>query len=245
MDILKTTLNGLFFGSIGTVLGGLIGISLNNITNKFLSFILSLASGLMLSIICFDLIPEASKISNISTILLGIILGTIAMIICDIEVQNKLIKNKKNINSLLKTGILVSIGLALHNIPEGLAIGTGFESSAKLGLALALTIAIHDIPEGISMSAPLEKSGLSKSKIILYTLLSGVATGLGAFVGCLIGKISPYIISFSLSLAAGAMLYIVTGELTPEYSKLYSGKITALGNIFGFILGYLAIHICQ
>ena len=92
MDILKTTLNGLFFGSIGTVLGGLIGISLNNITNKFLSFILSLASGLMLSIICFDLIPEASKISNMSTILLGIILGTIAMIICDIEVQNKLIK---------------------------------------------------------------------------------------------------------------------------------------------------------
>ena len=50
--------------------------------------------------------------------------------------------------SLLKTGIIVGIGLAIHNFPEGLAIGSGFEASIILGLSLALAICFHDIPEG-------------------------------------------------------------------------------------------------
>ena len=71
------------------------------------------------------------------------------MILCDILVQKKFntsIKNRNN-NTLLKTGIIVSIGLALHNFPEGLAIGSGFGASIKLGYSLALAILLHDIPE--------------------------------------------------------------------------------------------------
>ena len=138
-NLIKTTLIGLFFGTFGTTLGGIIGITFKNTSNKFLSFILSLASGLMTSIICFDLIPEALEISNISTIIIGIIFGIIMMIMCDIIVQKKFNTNSryvKNTNTLLKTGIIVSIGLALHNFPEGLAI------------AIAIAIALHDIPEG-------------------------------------------------------------------------------------------------
>ena len=56
-------------------------------------------------------------------------------------------KARSKSNSLLKTGIIVGIGLAIHNFPEGLAIGSGFESSIKLGYSLALAIAIHDVPE--------------------------------------------------------------------------------------------------
>ncbi len=71
------------------------------------------------------------------------------MIICDSCVK-KLYEKKHKIkkNSLLKTGIIVGIGLAIHNFPEGLAIGSGFEASLKLGYALALAILLHDIPEG-------------------------------------------------------------------------------------------------
>ncbi len=61
MQILKTTLMGLFFGTFGTTIGGLIGVYVKKNSNKFLSFILSFASGLMMAIICFDLIPEALK----------------------------------------------------------------------------------------------------------------------------------------------------------------------------------------
>ena len=129
-EILKTTLIGLFFGTFGTTIGGIIGVTFKKTSNKFLSFILSFASGLMLAIICFDLIPEAMEISSISGVILGIIVGIIGMIICDILVQKKFNNDSKRFNnSLLVTGIVVSIGLALHNFPEGLAIGSGFGAS--------------------------------------------------------------------------------------------------------------------
>ena len=104
-----------------------------------------------MAIICFDLIPEALEISNIVNAIIGIFLGIVMMIFCD-----KLVEKKFNIeetsasknNTLLKTGIIVSIGLAIHNFPEGLAIGSGFGASIKLGLSLAIAICLHDIPEG-------------------------------------------------------------------------------------------------
>lgn len=99
--------------------GGIIGVKFKHTSNKFLSFILSFASGLMMAIVCFDLIPEALDISEFSIVIVGVIFGIITMIICDIFVQNKL-KTKKN--TLLKTGLAVGIGLALHNLPEGLSI---------------------------------------------------------------------------------------------------------------------------
>ncbi len=108
-EILKNTLLGLFFGTFGTTLGGIIGIKFDHASNKVLSFILSFASGLMMAIVCFDLIPEALGISDFSSVITGIIFGISVMVVCDIIVQNK-IKGRKNAigkNSLLKTGIAV------------------------------------------------------------------------------------------------------------------------------------------
>jgi len=244
-EILKTTLLGLFFGTFGTTLGGVIGVVIKKNSSKFLSFILSFASGLMMAIICFDLLPEAMKISNIVNVILGIVFGIFIMIFCDILVQKKFsVKNMKNANNtLLATGIIVSIGLAIHNFPEGLAIGSGFEASTKLGLSLAIAICLHDVPEGISMAVPMKNGGMSKGKVIFYVLLSGITTGIGAFFGAVVGGISEQIIAICLSFAAGAMLYIVSGELIPESNKLYHGRMTALGNIIGFILGLFAMSL--
>ena len=278
MAISTVAILGLFFGTIGTTLGGLIGIFSKRNSNRFLSFVLAFASGLMLAVICFDLIPEAIEISSIYTTILGIILGIIIMVLCDNIVKN--IFNKKenefshnvssiNVNhrlrkidnstnkkdrfktndrkivernvGLLKTGIIVSIGLALHNIPEGLAIGSGFDSSTSLGLSLAIAICLHDIPEGISMAVPMKNGGMSPLKVMIYVILSGIATGIGALIGAIVGNISVGIIAICLSFAAGAMLYIVTGELIPEANELYKGRITALGNMMGFIIGLFAM----
>lgn len=103
-----------------------------------------------MAVVCFDLIPEALEISQISYVIMGVLVGIIIMIYCDLLVQKRFNVNginKKGQNSLLKTGIIVSIGLAIHNIPEGLAIGSGFDASIKLGLGLAIAICLHDIPE--------------------------------------------------------------------------------------------------
>lgn len=129
----------------------------------------------MTAIICFELIPEALEIADLFVVILGVIIGIFMMIICDIFVDNlfqkrhknantinskiynnkKLITKGRNIDSdnekkkinLLKTGMIVSIGLAIHNFPEGLAIGSGYEASVRLGLSLAIAICFHDIPE--------------------------------------------------------------------------------------------------
>ena len=242
-EILKTTLLGLFFGTFGTTLGGILGVVIKKNSNKFLSFILSFASGLMMAVICFDLVPEALGISNIYGVVLGVIFGVISMIFCDIFVQNKFNKKQKEYsskNDLLRTGIIVSIGLAIHNFPEGLAIGSGFEASLRLGLGLAIAICLHDIPEGISMAVPMKNGGMKKSKVIFYVILSGITTGIGAFFGAIVGSISEAVIAICLSFAAGAMLYIVSGELIPESNKLYKGKMSAIGNMLGFIIGIFA-----
>lgn len=243
MEILKTTLLGLFFGTFGTTIGGILGIVIKKQSNKFLSFILALASGLMMAVICFDLIPEALEISNIIEVIGGVILGIIAMVFCDLLVDKKFstkvqVHNKQS--KLLKTGMIVSIGLAIHNFPEGLAIGSGFESSLKLGLSLAIAICLHDLPEGISMSIPMKNGGMNPFKVIFYVILSGVTTGMGVFFGAIVGSISEQVISICLSFAAGAMLYIVSGELIPESNTLYHGRMTAVGNMLGFIIGIFA-----
>lgn len=228
---------GLFFGIIGTSIGGFIGAYLNINSNKYLCFILEFAAGLMTSIICFDLIPETLNIVDISTCIAGIIAGILSMIYCNNLIEKSSLLSAKNNNSILKTGISIALGLAIHNFPEGLVIGAGFESSNNLGLKLAIAIALHDVPEGISIALPLKTSGISKTKSILITILSGLTTGIGAFFGVIIGNISLSIIGLSLSFAAGCMLYIVSCELIPESKKRYSGRFSSVGNMLGIILG--------
>ena len=90
------------------------------------------------------------------------------------------------------------------------------------------------------MSVPMKNGGMKPLKVIIFVILSGITTGLGAFFGALIGNISEDIIAICLAFAAGAMLYIVSGELIPESNKLYQGRMTAIGNILGFLLGIMA-----
>lgn len=90
------------------------------------------------------------------------------------------------------------------------------------------------------MAIPMKNGGMKAGKVLLYVILSGVTTGLGAFVGKIIGGISEEIISICLSFAAGAMLYIVSGELVPESNKLNSEMPSTIGSIIGFVLGLVA-----
>ena len=232
---------GLIFGMVGTTLGGILGSFISLKSKKSLGFILEFAAGLMTAVICFDLIPETLNISNVSVCIIGIFIGIITMIFCN-NIVDKIYSNQKKLktNTLLKTGIIIAIGLAVHNFPEGLAIGAGFEASNSLGFKLAIAIALHDVPEGISIALPLKNGGSSKLKSIIITTLSGLTTGLGAFLGAIVGNISPILIGISLAFAAGAMLYIVSCELIPESKSIYKGRFASLGNILGILVGIIA-----
>jgi len=86
------------------------------------------------------------------------------------------------------------------------------------------------------MAAPMKSGGMSSLKVIFLVILSGLTTGLGAFIGSIVGSVSEGVIAVCLSFAAGAMLYVVSGELIPEANKLYKGRMSALGNILGFLI---------
>ena len=91
------------------------------------------------------------------------------------------------------------------------------------------------------MAIPMKNGGMKPLKVMIYVILSGIATGIGALIGAFIGNISTEVIAVCLAFAAGAMLYIVSGELIPEANKLYQGRMTAIGNIFGFLIGRFAM----
>ena len=209
---------GFFFGVLGTFIGGLIGVFISFKSNKTLSCILEFAAGLMLAVVSFDLLPESFELDGNFVTILFFIIGVFIAVLLE-NVINKFthvgagpVSAHKNTN-LIKTGILVGIGLALHNFPEGLAIGSGFSASPSLGISLALVIAFHDIPEGISMAVPMKTGGMGIFKTLLITFLSGVPTAIGAYIGMIIGSISKFAVAACLAFAGGTMSYIILRRL--------------------------------
>lgn len=238
-DLLKVTLIGLVSGLAGTGLGGLIVFFKKSISKKLLGFFLELSAGLMISVVCLKLVPEA--LSQGSSILasFGILAGAFTIFICENLFINPYMKSGKHKGSLVKTGILVGIGIALHNFPEGIAVGSGFESSFTLGISITAVIILHDIPEGIAVALPMKAGGVSSAKAFLYTLLTGVPMAFGAFVGAALGAISPATVSMCLGFAAGAMLYIVFMDILPESKRQYKGQFSSFGGLLGIICGII------
>lgn len=242
-DLLYSSIIGTSAGIIGTGIGGAMAFILKRPGKRFLSILLSLSSGLMLAVVCFDLLPESFQMGGLHYGILGIILGG-AMIIAFEGLINSYIRSKGSANSpnkYIRAGILMGIGIALHNLPEGLAIGSGFMATTEFGWKLALVIALHNIPEGIAMVTPMIIGGAKPYKAFVASILAGLPTGLGAMIGYLIGSISPVFISISLGFAGGAMLYITANELIPEARELYKGRISTIGLIGGLIVGILII----
>ncbi|MHB8062357.1 MAG: ZIP family metal transporter [Ruminiclostridium sp.] len=239
--LLKIAVVGLISGITGTGIGGLIAFFVGkNVSNRVLSTILEFSAGLMTAVVCFELVPEAVKIAGLNLTIIGVIFGILIIIIIDDLVkQLDVVKNTRGNSELLRAGILVSIGLALHNFPEGFAVGSGFEASVSLGITLTIIIAIHDIPEGIAMALPMKLGGFSAIKAFALTVLSGVPMGLGALIGAALGHVSQQFVAICLGFAGGAMLYVVFGELIPESKRIYLGRMSSVGNILGIVCGII------
>ena len=243
--LLLSTIVGTTAGILGTGLGGAIAWLLRNPGKRLLSILLSVSAGLMLGVVCFDLLPQSFEMGSFGMGLFGTLVGVVSIAL----IQEILTKRSPQFTGRLERqnrshmGLLIGIGIALHNFPEGLAIGVGFTSFQTFGLGLSLVIALHDIPEGIAMAVPMRMEGTAPAKVVLAALLAGLPTGLGALIGYLLGEISVQFIGFCLGFAGGAMLYITCSELIPESQELHRGRISGLGLLFGVILGVILTRI--
>ena len=143
--------------------------------------------------------------------------------------------------NLGKSAMMV-LAVALHNLPEGMAVGvvaagwlSGEEGiSAAAAFALSLGIALQNLPEGAIISMPLKSEGMKTGKAFGYGVLSGIVEPVGAALTILAsGFIIPFL-PYLLSFAAGAMLYVVVEELIPEMSE---GEHSNVGTIL-FAAGF-------
>lgn len=237
--LFAVTLAGFFCGMIGTGLGGILAIVFGNPTKKFMAVLLGIAGGIMISVVCFDLLPEAFDRGGLLTGITGILMGMAMIILAEQFIPEGISQKPGNGSDFIRSGILLGIGIAIHNFPEGLAVGSGFAAGNYFGLRLALIIGIHDMPEGAAMAVPLRIGGVKWPKILLYTFLAGIPMGFGAFLGGLLGQVSSTFICLCLSFAGGAMLYITCGELIPKTHNIYKGRISTIGMIVGMILGII------
>ncbi|MBU5486132.1 ZIP family metal transporter [Clostridium sp. MSJ-11] len=222
---------------LGTTLGALIGISIGKPSRKLLGALIGFSGGLMFSVVVFDLIPEALQNWSFVNTVLTCISGIILVSFIDTKLQHD--KMDKHI----KMALMTAIGLMIHNFPEGVIMGCGFAAGSSLGIKMSLIIAIHDIPEGIAISAPLMITKVKRWKILFYTIATATPTILGTLVGAYIGKLSTNALGLSLSFASGIMLYVVCGEMIPESSKLWEGVSSTLGILAGVIFGLVLINI--
>lgn len=229
---------GLLSGVVGTASGGLLACFLPDKNKRVISFILEYSAGLMMAIVCFDLLPNSFAFAPLSAVILGLLIGVILMIFSEncLKYSKKIAEEDVSIKN---TGLAIALGISLHNLLEGLAVGSGFDADFKLGLSLAIAILLHDIPEGVSIAMPLHAGGTSRIKSFLITLASGIPMGLGALIGALVGKLSTLYIAMCLSIAGGAMLYIVFANMLPESKRMYSGRFGSLGSILGMISGII------
>lgn len=146
--------------------------------------------------------------------------------------------------SSLKRTTMLTLAVALHNIPEGMAVGAVYagclygNSAITLAgaLTLSLGIAIQNFPEGAIISMPLKAEGLSKPRAFLYGTLSGAVEPLGAALTILMAGVLLPVLPYALSFAAGAMIYVVVEELIPEMSAGKHSNVGTLCFAAGFTL---------
>lgn len=239
-NIYLIALVGLFSGIIGTGLGGVSIVLFRRINPSGLSIVLGISAGIMTSIIFLDLIPEAKEVGTVFSSILGILMGVGLIGFLDLRFPHHHFSLTENGDvRYLKMGLLLGIGIALHNVPEGLAIGSGFIVSPAMGIRLSVLMAAHNIPEGLAMATALGLAGLRARNILFYTILAGVPMGLGAFVGAYLGTISDFALSVSLGFAAGAMLYIVFDELIPDAHVRVRGHQAIGGIVAGILMGLI------
>lgn len=241
--VYTVVLLGSIISIIGTMIGASLGVLIKNPTKKLLGFIIGFAGGLMLAVVVFDLIPDAINNWSFSGTLICSIIG-IGIIMCVDNLWEERKTNTSGLEkSSLKVSFMVAVGLMMHNFPEGIIMGCSFFASAALGIKMCIIIAVHDIPEGIAVVAPLMATNTKKSRILLYSFLTALPTAVGVWIGAWIGNISKDILGICLSLASGIMLYVICGEMFPQSSKLWEGITTTTGILIGIILGLIMINV--
>ena len=240
--VLLAFLGGIF-AFLFTSMGAAIVFFFKKVNTHIMNAMLSISAGVMTAASFFSLIIPAIDIyrklnqSFFITIVFGFICGCMFVYLGNIMFDKIDISHKSSIKKCL----ILFVSITLHNIPEGLAIGVAFGNilygnSLIAAISLTIGIAIQNFPEGSAISLPLRRYGVSRFKSFVFSILSGIVEPIFAVIGAVLVLKINYLLSFILSFAASAMIYVTVLELIPESQSDEKKDLMALLFILGFIV---------
>jgi zinc transporter, ZIP family len=152
----------------------------------------------------------------------------------------KLQRQNKNLDrKLVNSGLLLAVGITLHNLPEGIAVGAGYLHNPQFGLFIAVAIMLHNIPEGLATALPLCKGGVCRWDAFRVAFLSGLAEPVGALLASLFLVSFQKLVPGALAFAGGVMVFITLDELIPTAREYGHEHYTAIGIIIGSLFVFI------
>ena len=245
LAVLLVTIAGL-----STVIGSFIIFLSKKKRHENLGFLLGIAAGVMLCICIKELLPEAEELLSewyafptSSLILVGsLFIGLALSLILDklLHHHNEVEEHDEHCH-MCNVGITAAFTMALHKLPEGIAIFIAIYDNYKVAIPFALAIAIHHIPEGMIVSAPIYYATGNKKKALLYSIGSGLVLPIAGMLGFVFLK--PIFNNLTegvlLSITSSIMFYLTFKEIIPASLKYGNKKVTVFAVILGIIFIYL------
>lgn len=249
--VLAGTLGSLAAG-LATGLGALGVFALRELTPRMRDGLLGFAAGIMLAATFFSLLlpalgaAEALGRSSLGAAWIvsgGVGLGALALAGLHALLPHQHLmaagpgpREGPRAVELARIWLFV-IAITLHNLPEGMAVGVGFGAGDPArGLALALGIGIQNIPEGLAVAAALAAIGYRRRTAFWVALGTGLVEPVGGFAGALAVSAASSLLPLALGFAAGAMLFVISGEIIPETHRADSAKHATFALLLGFVL---------
>jgi len=252
---MATVFQGIMIPFIGTVLGSACVLFMKKgISGTVQRALAGFAAGVMVAASVWSLLipsmDQSEHMGNFAFVpaAVGFWIGILFLLIVDKTIPHiHPDGQKEGPSSKLKRTTMLVFSVAIHNLPEGMAVGvvyagylTGNTTMTVAGaLALSVGIAIQNFPEGAIISTPLCAEGVNKWKAFFYGVLSGIVEPIGALLTIIAASHVVPILPYCLSFAAGAMIYVVVEELIPEMSE---GEHSNIGTLM-FAVGFTVMMI--
>lgn len=241
-------LAGSAIAALATAVGALPALFIRHISARWEDIMLGFGAGVMAAASCFSLILPGvaagtdilgSKPAGAAIVAAGLVLGALFLLLADKTVPHEhpgAGRHGPDWMQLRRVWLMV-FAIALHNFPEGMAIGVGFAGGdASVGIPLTAAIAIQDIPEGLVVAVALRTVAYTPWKAAGAAALTGLAEPLGAIVGVALTSGFAPLYPAGLGFAAGAMIWVVSHEIIPETHRKGHEQAATLGIIGGFVV---------
>lgn len=222
-----------------TSVGGVAGLAGSKGSEKHLDLGLGFSAGVMTVASFTSLLLPAMKVGGFLTVLAGFTSGIVLIVVLDKIIPHEhLMKGYEGPllpKARVKRVSLLVFAILIHNIPEGLAVGSASGASLSDGLLTALAIGIQDTPEGFAVSFPIANATKNWRKAFLIAVLSGFSETLMSVIAALVVTSSITLLAFMLSLAGGSMIYVVSHEVLPETHRYGHERLSTAGFLTGFL----------